>query len=199
MVETLERITKYKVGSSKKRHLDEPWLDLIVMDMQPLSVVEDRGFRRLVVAPDPRYNIVSRKRLSSQLLPEKYNSMKNRVIEELRSVAHVSLTTDCWTSRANEAYTTIKPHYINDNYPRFKKAGLSTQDSASSAVEKLKEVTRKIRLPSEETTATEEENLDAPPAKKASILWSEYDDEFVKVIKQRPPQRQQLKLRCDGF
>ncbi|GFR60261.1 zinc finger BED domain-containing protein 1 [Elysia marginata] len=116
MVETLERITKYKVGSSKKRHLDERVLDLVVMDMQPLSVVEDRGFRRLVEALDPRYDIVSRKRLSSQLLPEKYNSMKTRVIEELRSVAHVSLTTDCWTSRANEAYTTITCHYINDDW-----------------------------------------------------------------------------------
>ncbi|GFS27016.1 zinc finger BED domain-containing protein 1 [Elysia marginata] len=84
--------------------------------MQPLSVVEHQGFRKLVNVLDPKYEIVSRKRLSTQLLPQRYDHQKKKLIEELSLVEKVSITTGCWTSRANEAYTTITAHYVDPDW-----------------------------------------------------------------------------------
>ncbi len=61
----------YKPTSLKKQKLDELVLDLITEDIQPLSVVENRAFRRLLHELDPKYEIVSRKTLTNKLLPKK--------------------------------------------------------------------------------------------------------------------------------
>ena len=116
LAQALERSSKYKPDSNRKRLLDDCILNLIIMDIQPLSIVEDRGFRHLIHSLDPRYEIVSRKHLSSRLLPERYASEKAALVEMLKSVQHLSLTTDCWTSRANEAFTTVTCHFIDQEW-----------------------------------------------------------------------------------
>ena len=62
---------------------------------------------------DPRYEIVSRKQLTYHLLPEHYNSEKQKLIQQLGQVDHVTITTDCWTSRQVEAYMTVTVHFID--------------------------------------------------------------------------------------
>ena len=44
----MERTIKYKPGSARKRELDACVLALITTDLQPLSVVENKAFRRLM-------------------------------------------------------------------------------------------------------------------------------------------------------
>ena len=87
-------------------------MDLIILDLQPLSVVENIGFRKLMNAMDPRYVTVSRKQLSEVLLPARYEEGKASLREELKDISTVSITTDPWTSCTNEGYTTITVHYI---------------------------------------------------------------------------------------
>ena len=106
----------YKPTSQKKQKIDELVLDLITDDIQPLSVVENRAFRRLLHELDPKYEIVSRKTLTNKLLPKRYNKEKALLINKLADAQSVSLTTDQWTSKANEGYTTITGHYIDDKW-----------------------------------------------------------------------------------
>ena len=109
----VERTIKYKPGSARKRELDACVLALITTDLQPLSVVENKALRRLMKTMDPRYEIVSRKQLTYHLLPEHYNSEKQKFIQQLGQVDHVTITTDCWTSRQVEAYMTVTVHFID--------------------------------------------------------------------------------------
>ena len=80
---TILKQEPYKPTSIRKKQLDDLVLNMITTDLQPLSVVEDKGFRNLVQALDPRYKIVSRKHLTSNLLPTKYGEEKAKLIIDL--------------------------------------------------------------------------------------------------------------------
>ncbi|GFR88462.1 zinc finger BED domain-containing protein 4 [Elysia marginata] len=113
---TKERTSKCKSDSLRKQELDARVLDLVTVDMMPLSVVEDSGFRRLVTALDPRYEIVSKKRLNSEVLPARYQEEKARLRSMLQEVKHVSIATDCWKSRAAESFITVTVHFITKDW-----------------------------------------------------------------------------------
>ena len=114
--EALAKITKYKRDSIEKKQIDNLVLGLITKDIQPLSVVENEGFRDLVHRLDRRYEIVSRSHLTKVLLPENYKTETEKLIKELEEVDHVATTTDHWTSRANESYATMTAHYITADW-----------------------------------------------------------------------------------
>ena len=101
LLSNMDRKKLYRPESLKKKTLDELVLDLVIIDMQPLSVVEDTGFRRLVHELDPKYQIVSRKQLTQVLLPKKYNDEKAKLLSKLNTVESMSVTTDQWSSRTN--------------------------------------------------------------------------------------------------
>ena len=95
IVEIVSKKIKYKPGCDCKRELDNLVLDLVTQDMQPLSVVDNKVFRALVHSLDPKYEIGSRKHMTSHLLPAKYHDEKVKLIDELRSVDSIAVTTDC--------------------------------------------------------------------------------------------------------
>ncbi|GFS04731.1 zinc finger BED domain-containing protein 1 [Elysia marginata] len=113
---TIERTTKYKADSLRKRKLDACVRELVTVDMQPLSVAENSAFRRLVADLDPQYEIVSRKRLTSQMLPARYLEEKARLKSMLLELKDVSITTDCWTSRTVESFITVTVHFITKDW-----------------------------------------------------------------------------------
>uniref|UniRef100_A0A3Q2CC25 HAT C-terminal dimerisation domain-containing protein n=1 Tax=Cyprinodon variegatus TaxID=28743 RepID=A0A3Q2CC25_CYPVA len=85
-------------------------------DLQPLSIVEDKGFQDFVKTLDSRYNIPSRKSLIERKLPALYEDCSSRVRKALGEVDNVVLTTDMWTSRATEGYLTVTSHIINEHW-----------------------------------------------------------------------------------
>lgn len=46
--DVIARKKGYKEGGPKKQQLDNLLMKIIVMDLQPMSIVEDKGFRRFV-------------------------------------------------------------------------------------------------------------------------------------------------------
>ena len=141
---TVERTTKYKPDSVRKRELDARVLDLVTVDMQPLSVVENKAFRRLLNTLDPRYEIVSRKRLTSQMLPQKYQEERARLVTMLEEISHLSITTGCWTSRAVDSYMTVTVHLVTKDWKLHSRIlstmlleGSHTADKLSSALREV--------------------------------------------------------------
>nr|XP_020464748.1 zinc finger BED domain-containing protein 1-like [Monopterus albus] len=88
---------------------------MIVKDLQPVSLVEDDGFRNFVRTLDPRYKIPSRKTMMQGKLPVLYDDCCTKVRKALHGVENV-LTTDMWTSRATEAYLTVSCHIIDETW-----------------------------------------------------------------------------------
>ena len=133
----------YKSTETRKCHIDNLILELITTDMQPISVVEDAGFRKLVKYLDPRYTMVSRKHLSKKLLPTRYHEEKANLIIALQKAEFVAITTDQWTSKANDGYTTYTCHHIDDQW-QMKSAVLSTRSERKrhTAVNLAEDITK---------------------------------------------------------
>ena len=71
-------------------------MEFLALDNQPLSVVDDVGFRRLV---EHRYTLRSRHYFSDVDLPELHNIVETQIHELLAmSVTAISFMTDIWTS-----------------------------------------------------------------------------------------------------
>ena len=105
----LKRTQKYPQTSSRQKRLDNCLLEMLSQDLQPASVVEDKGFVRFVTVLDPRHNMPSRRTLM-RMLPAKYGEVKQRILQALVQVKCV--TTDIWMSRTTEGFLTVTAHFI---------------------------------------------------------------------------------------
>ncbi|XP_062403782.1 E3 SUMO-protein ligase ZBED1-like [Sardina pilchardus] len=87
---------------------------MVVWDLQPFSVVEDRGFKAFTKALNPSYSLPGRKTLSQVLVPQLYQRCHDHVRERVGHAAAVSLTTDCWTSRSTQSFMSVTCHFLED-------------------------------------------------------------------------------------
>lgn len=115
MKNLFKNIIPYDKNSKKKKNLDQKLAMMIAKDFQPLSLVEDEGFRDFVKALNPKYEIISRKILTNSVLPECYEMAKKNLKNLLEKAHAVSLTIDGWTSNANESYVGITCHFFEEN------------------------------------------------------------------------------------
>ena len=58
--------------------MDDALVDMIVTHMQPLSIVENKGFLKLNVT-EPGYQLPSRCTIMQKLIPDKYPTTKDEV------------------------------------------------------------------------------------------------------------------------
>ena len=111
----LVKSTKYEANGPHQKSLDNALLEIVATDMQPSSIVDDKGFNKFVHLFDSRYQLPSRRTLMRKL-PEKYKEVKARVKNQLNSASHICLTTDIWISRTSQGYITVTCHFINESW-----------------------------------------------------------------------------------
>ena len=71
-------------------------------------------FSDMIAALQPSYQCPSRSTLANQLVPAWYEQVKTLLITELDSVKYVAITSDGWTSVAQDHYLTITCSYISN-------------------------------------------------------------------------------------
>jgi DNA helicase TIP49 (TBP-interacting protein) len=95
--------------SPRARHLSGKQTDeitnaivnMIVLDYLPLSLVEGKGFLKLMSVVVPDYKVATRNTIKSRI-EKTYDEQKAVLVRNLEYVDSVSLTTDTWTSNANK-------------------------------------------------------------------------------------------------
>ena len=103
--------------------------EMIVKDLQPISIVEDRGFNTFVKTLDPHYRIPSRKHMMEGTIADLYNRCKEKVKAALQCAHSVVLTTDMWTSRTTEAYLTVSTGKCKTLFWKLDVSMVSTQQT----------------------------------------------------------------------
>jgi len=92
---------------------------MIIRDCQPISFVENEGFRELIKTFDPNYLIPGRKHFSTIYLPRKYAEVKNVLIQKIKiNSIWVTLTSDAWTSYSGQCYLSVTCHYLTEEWKR---------------------------------------------------------------------------------
>lgn len=91
-------------------------VEMIAEDMQPLSIVENKGFRKLINLLDSRYTLPSRKMIGIKLIPNLYESTRTIILSMLSSSKHVALTSDIWTSMNTVSFITVTSHFLDTDF-----------------------------------------------------------------------------------
>lgn len=102
---------------------------MIIMDMQPFSLVEDKGFNLLMQAAYPDYIMPSRF-IITEAIDLEYLSVKRELEIELAQAEFVSSTSDGWTDKFSQRlFATVSAHYYNPKDPiTIKSVVLETYD-----------------------------------------------------------------------
>ncbi|KAL2102146.1 hypothetical protein ACEWY4_001314 [Coilia grayii] len=112
----LKETLQLPANSARSIKITEAIAGFVCKDMRPYSVVENEGFRHLMKVTEPHYIMVSRKRLSEEVIPNMYQSVKENVKSKLQSAERVGITSDTWTSLATESYMSVTAHFIDGEW-----------------------------------------------------------------------------------
>ena len=96
------------------------WIaEMIAIDSQPFSIVEDTGFLRLLSNVCPLYAVPSRKYFAEKVIPEMFSTIKAQLMKDIHpdgdtSSFPISFTTDIWTRDAGgDSFISWTAHYID--------------------------------------------------------------------------------------
>ncbi|XP_017491558.1 PREDICTED: zinc finger BED domain-containing protein 1-like [Rhagoletis zephyria] len=134
----------YDSHSARKKALDSALMKMIAIDYQPFRIVEDEAFSAFVKLLDPRYVMPSRTTLQNVMCHELYDQSKANLKNILMKVNTCAISTDAWTSRANESYLTVTCHFIENC--SLRSAVLSTYNLLESTNHSAANIAESLRI-----------------------------------------------------
>lgn len=90
--QTLSRREKMLRDNPRAVKISAALTQFIALDDQPLSVLDNVGFRRLLNILEPRYEIPSRNYITDTAIPQLYDFVKEHVSSLLKDISAISFT-----------------------------------------------------------------------------------------------------------
>ena len=139
VTETLNRHQPYSNDNKRRKELNAKVMEFICLDQQPLSVVEDAGFKRLVSCLDPRYTLPGRKYLTDVCLLELYQNVYMHINSLMKdNIKAVNFTSDIWSlSVCPMSMLSLTAQFINKNFELTKVVLHSQEFPGSHTAEAL--------------------------------------------------------------
>ncbi|XP_061704198.1 zinc finger BED domain-containing protein 4-like [Cydia pomonella] len=105
---------KWDLQDPRSQEIHNAIGEMIAVDNQPISIVEDVGFNRLIIVLKPKYPMPGRKYMSEVILPKIYEKVKLCVKKDIDQAKAVSVTTDMWTCTDNvTSFLSFTAHWLN--------------------------------------------------------------------------------------
>ncbi|XP_067639740.1 E3 SUMO-protein ligase ZBED1-like [Eurosta solidaginis] len=115
-----KRMTQCKIIKNyrpiSKEGLNIKLLQLFTIDLQPFSVVDDRGFREFVKSLNPMYVLPSRRVVSKTMIPALYEECRHKMQGMIQGGNQFCITTDCWTSRNVCSFIAVTAHFVSPEF-----------------------------------------------------------------------------------
>ena len=117
--DAFQRSTKYASDHPKAVEISRLIMEMIALDDLPFDFVENVGFRRLMSAIEPRYQMPSAKHFRTQMLPGAYGAVRENVQKLISAASQISFTTDTWsTPQCTDSLISLTAHWIDDEWCR---------------------------------------------------------------------------------
>jgi hypothetical protein len=98
-IESSGQKRQQRVSTKENLRLDRLFAMLVCADYQPFSMSDSVAFRNFVRALNQSWTPPSRTAVSECLVPALAKEIEERLIDLLKKVDDISLTTDAWTSK----------------------------------------------------------------------------------------------------
>ncbi|XP_067383059.1 zinc finger BED domain-containing protein 4 isoform X2 [Channa argus] len=111
-------VTKFDRHDPRQVLISEAIAKMIVRDLQPVSMVENQGFRELLQLLEPRYTPEPQHYIHSQLLPAYAYQAQLATRQALASAHALSLSLDLWRgmSGATSGYLGVTCHFLTSDW-----------------------------------------------------------------------------------
>ena len=114
-----DRSRAWEFNDQRSLRLHRSVAEMIALDDQPFSVVQNEGFRRLMHLAEPRYTLPSDSYLRQTAIPNLHKHLREKVAEIMTDVKFVSFTTDTWTtSMSSESLISLTGHWVDYDWMR---------------------------------------------------------------------------------
>ena len=113
-------------SEARSKRITNLIVEMIAVDMRPIRIVKCNEFLRLMNFVEPGYHVPSTTHISS-LIERRFTQLESKLRAKLSDEAEsLSLTSDIWTSHANDSYITVSCHYVSRQW-QMKSFMLSTK------------------------------------------------------------------------
>lgn len=102
--ETFQLKKLWDINSSQAESIHLAIAEMIAVDSQPFSIVEDPGFQRLMKLVKPCYELPSRKYFTTKIIPAIHTKVSTKIDGILSEACNMSFTTDIWTNNADTSF-----------------------------------------------------------------------------------------------
>lgn len=132
LLQFISKTNVEKLPSSYKRacEITDSIVQWVAKDMRPLYIVSDPGFLSIMNICEKRYTVPHQLTIENHMV-KLYDMNCTMLVEVLEHTKSVSLTTDCWTSFATDAYISITSHWLNSKWEQ-KSSVLQTRELKES-------------------------------------------------------------------
>ena len=100
---------KYPVNHTRQKALVDKLVNYVAGSLAPLSTVDSADFRALMQEAEPKFQMPSRKHVSSVIIHAKLVDKRDAVCHQLQSASAV-----CLTSHQMRSYLGITGHILRD-------------------------------------------------------------------------------------
>jgi len=108
----VQNVTPYRFNHPVSHKITQYVAEMISLDNQPFSMVEDSGFKRLIEVLEPRYKLPCRQYFAEVAIPDMYQGVRATMLEFLNQVDYISCTTDIWSSIAQDSMVSLTAHCV---------------------------------------------------------------------------------------
>lgn len=116
----LERRNSWNINDNRAQKIHADIALMMAYDEQPFSIVENKGFRKLMADILPQYQMPSRNFFMDRVLADIFGSIKVKIESQLKDTEFLSFTTDMWTSNYNPiSYMCVTAHWLSSKFTRF--------------------------------------------------------------------------------
>ena len=85
---------KYQLNDPKQKEATYSLIKYIAGDLLPFSTVESQNIKNFIEKLNPKFQIPSRKHLSSKLIQTKAKDVRQKLYDNLQKADHICLTVD---------------------------------------------------------------------------------------------------------
>lgn len=102
--ETLDLKKIFDINSPQAQKIHYAIGEMIALDTQPFSIVEDIGFKRLMNLVKPSYQLPSRKYFTTNIIPDMHTKIMAKIKQIVNNATNMSFTTDIWTNNSDASF-----------------------------------------------------------------------------------------------
>ena len=113
----VEKVKKFSTNSKEHRKLNEAVTNCLVRGVMPVYTVDKPGFRAMIQALNPRYQLPCKDYFSKVAIPSMYENTRAQISLKMKKEAHYfSATTDLWSSCTSDPYLSLTVHYVDTEW-----------------------------------------------------------------------------------